>query len=86
MRVSVSDAKAQLTELVKRAERGEEITLTRRGKDVVTLKPTAASFDPEARRELMRRIAEQGRAKVRAGPDAARAADFLYDTETGLPD
>jgi len=39
MRVSVSEAKAQLTELVRRAEAGDEIILTRHGQPVVALKP-----------------------------------------------
>ena len=39
MRVSVSDAKAQLTELVRRAEAGEEIVLTRHDRPVVRLEP-----------------------------------------------
>jgi hypothetical protein len=34
MKVSISAAKAQLTGLVKKAERGEEVTPTRRGKDI----------------------------------------------------
>ena len=34
MRISVSEAKAQLTELVRRAESGEEVVLTRHGQDV----------------------------------------------------
>lgn len=37
MRVSVSDAKGQLTELVRRAEAGDEVILTRRGYDAVRL-------------------------------------------------
>ena len=41
MRVSVSDAKGQLTELVKRAEAGDEVILTRRGHEVARLVPVA---------------------------------------------
>jgi prevent-host-death family protein len=37
MRVAVSEAKAQLTELVRRAEQGEEIILTRHGQPVAAL-------------------------------------------------
>jgi prevent-host-death family protein len=39
MQVSVSDAKAQLTDLVRRAEAGDEIILTRHGQPIVTLTP-----------------------------------------------
>ncbi len=37
MQVSVTDAKAQLTDLVRRAEAGEEIVLTRHGTPAVRL-------------------------------------------------
>ena len=37
MRVSVTEAKGQLTELVKRAEAGDEVILTRRGHEVARL-------------------------------------------------
>jgi prevent-host-death family protein len=43
MHVSVSDAKAQLTDLVRRAEAGDEIILTRHGQPIVTLKPIQAN-------------------------------------------
>ena len=39
MRVSVTEAKGQLTELVKRAEAGDEVILTRRGHEVARLVP-----------------------------------------------
>jgi prevent-host-death family protein len=39
MHVSVSDAKALLTDLVRRAEAGDEIVLTRHGQPIVTLTP-----------------------------------------------
>jgi prevent-host-death family protein len=41
MRISVSEAKAQLTDLVRRAEAGEEVVLTRRGKPAARLVPPA---------------------------------------------
>ena len=39
MRISVSEAKGQLTELVRRAETGDEVVLTRHGKATVRLVP-----------------------------------------------
>ena len=39
MRISVTDAKGQLTELVRRAEAGDEIILTRHGHEAVRLVP-----------------------------------------------
>jgi prevent-host-death family protein len=39
--VTVTDAKAQLTELVRRAEAGEDVVLTRHGRAVVRLSPVS---------------------------------------------
>jgi prevent-host-death family protein len=48
MEISVTDAKAQLTELVRRAEAGDEIVLTRHGHPAVRLVPVRARLN-EAR-------------------------------------
>jgi prevent-host-death family protein len=84
MDVNVSDAKGQLTELVRRAEAGEEIVLTRFGRPVVRLVPVAATKTPAERRHLLEALCESARATATTGPDAARSQDFLYD-ENGLP-
>jgi prevent-host-death family protein len=85
MRISVSDAKGQLTELVRRAEAGDEVILTRHGQPTVRLVPVNAKpADPAERRRLMEEIAAAGSVKASAGPNAARSQDFLYD-EDGLP-
>lgn len=83
MNVSVTEAKAQLLELVRRAGDGEEIILTRHGQPVVRLAPVTAPVGPEARARLIAevRAAAAGR---QAGPDAARSQDFLYGPD-GLP-
>ena len=39
MQISVTDAKAKLTELVRRAEAGDEIVLTRHGQPTARLVP-----------------------------------------------
>ena len=85
MRVSVTEAKAQLTDLVRRAEAGEEIELTRHGRPVVRLAPAAKPrLTREERERVIDEIIESARGKATPGPCAARAADFLYD-EDGLP-
>lgn len=84
MDVSVSEAKAQLTDLVRRAESGEEVVLTRHGRGVVRLVPVGAHPSAEERQTLMEEIRAAGRAKATPGPCAARSQDFLYD-ESGLP-
>ncbi len=84
MRISVSDAKGQLTDLVRRAEAGDEVILTRHGQPAVRLvsmeqKPSAAD-----RRRILENLRVAGRQKAAPGFDAARSQDFLYDG-SGLP-
>ncbi len=84
MRISVSDAKGQLTELVRRAEAGDETILTRHGHAAVRLTPIKPVLERAAKLAVLRSISDAGRRKASPGPDAARAQDFLYD-EDGLP-
>jgi prevent-host-death family protein len=84
MRVSVTEAEGQLTELVRRAEAGDEVVLTRHGQPAVRLVPIKRTIDRAARRAVMEAVCAAGRAKATPGPSAARSQDFLYD-EYGLP-
>ncbi len=84
MDVSVSEAKGQLTELVRRAEAGEEIILTRFGQPAVRLVAVAAKPSAAMRRAILEQARAAGSVKARPGADAARSQDFLYD-ERGLP-
>lgn len=84
MKVTVSDAKGQLTELVRRAEAGEEIILTRHGHEAVRLVPSRPRASKAARKALIASVRKTATAKASAGPSAARSQDFLYD-EDGLP-
>jgi prevent-host-death family protein len=85
MRISVTEAKSQLTELVRRAEAGDEIILTRHGQAAVRLVPvTKVRLDANARKKLLESVRTAGAAKASAGPGAGKSQDFLYD-ENGLP-
>jgi prevent-host-death family protein len=84
MQISVTDAKAQLTELVRRAEKGDEIILTRHGHAAVRLVPVKAPVGGKSRRALLEAARAAGAAKAKAGPSAARSQDFLYEDD-GLP-
>ena len=84
MQISVTDAKAQLTDLVRRAEAGDEVVLTRHGRPVVRFAPIKAPVDREARRKLIEEVQAAAAVKATPGPCAARSQDFLYDDE-GLP-
>lgn len=82
MQISLTDAKAQLTELVRRAENGDEVILTRHGHPAVRLVPVKKRRDWKTIRAAIKEI--QASAKPTPGPCAARSQDFLYD-EDGLP-
>jgi len=84
MQISVTDAKGQLTELVRRSELGDDVVLTRHGRPVARLVPVKAVPDRAARRKLLEPLFGSGARKGRRGPSAARSQDFLYD-EYGLP-
>jgi prevent-host-death family protein len=86
MKVTVTDAKGQLTELVRRAEAGEEVVITRHGHPAVRLAPVnkGQTRDREYRRKVLEEIQAEAAAKASKGPSAARSQDFLYD-EYGLP-
>jgi len=89
MEVALSDAKARLTDLVRRAEAGDDVVLTRHGRRAVRLVPVDDAPASKAMREHRRKLLDDLIAAARAagpyrGPPAERATDFLYD-ENGLP-
>lgn len=86
MQISVSKAKGRLAELVRRAEAGEEIVLTRRGKAAVRLVPIAKASAklPEGRWAVIESAQRSALAKLREGPVTARTQDFLFGDD-GLP-
>ena len=84
MRVSVSEAKGQLTDLVRRAEAGDEVILTRHGHAAVRLVPVTAVPDRHSRRALLEAVKSSAAAKLIVGPPAAGSQELLYDRD-GLP-
>ena len=84
MDIPVTEARARLTELVRRAEAGEEIVRTRCGKPAARIVPAAPPPDQRARRTLIASIQAAARQRIKPGPTAARSQDYLYD-ERGLP-
>lgn len=85
MQVSVTEAKAQLTELVRRAEAGDEVILTRHGQAAVRLVPIRTAPDRKSRRALLEAVRASAATKAAAGPNAARSQDFLYG-DNGMPE
>ncbi len=84
VRISVSEAKAQLTDLVRQAEAGEDVVLTRHGHPAVRLTPVRRPLDGLQMHAFLAAIGEVASAKATPGPDAARSQDFLFG-EDGLP-
>ena len=84
MQISLSDAKARLTDLVRQAEAGEEVVLTRHGKPAARIVPIAPAFTGAARARLLETLQRSAARNATRGPEAARSQDFLYD-DTGLP-
>ena len=80
MQIALSEAKGQLLDLVRRAEGGEDIILTRDGQAIARL-VGLASDTTERRSALL-----EARGSAVATPDvtADRSQDFLYD-DAGLP-
>lgn len=91
MEVSVTEAKARLSELLKTVEEtGAEIVVSRHGRVVARIVPERPMLSPEERDIVMRRVQARVQAKIAANPDmqnqpsAARSQDFLYGDD-GLP-
>ena len=65
--IGAFEAKNRLSELLTRAERGEEIVITRNGRPVAKLSPIHPGHDREKAREAVRRIRELAK-KMNLGP------------------
>jgi prevent-host-death family protein len=83
--IPVSEAKGQLTELVRRAEAGEDIILTRHGHPAARLTAVRPSLSPDKRLALLDLLSDKAAAKASEGPGAAQSQDFLYNAD-GLPE
>jgi prevent-host-death family protein len=84
MEISVSDAKPVLTDLIRRAEAGEAVVLTRHGNPVAHIVAIRAKPDLAARKAALLALMEATVDAAPDGPDAARSQDHLYDA-LGLP-
>ncbi|WP_423836510.1 type II toxin-antitoxin system Phd/YefM family antitoxin [Stutzerimonas stutzeri] len=78
MQISVTEAKGQLTELVRRAESGDEVILTRHGQEVVRLVPIRVQPDRRSRKALLESVRAAAALNATARQVAAPSQDFLY--------
>ena len=86
MDMSITEAGAKLSELVRRAEAGEEVVLTRDGQPVARIAPVARNLKktPEEIDAIIRDIQAEVAARGLGWPNQTSNHDFLYD-ENGLP-
>lgn len=64
MEVGAYEAKTHLPKLLKRVQRGERVTITKRGKPVAELRPVADRLDLARRRDALARV-DAMRARMR---------------------
>ena len=57
--IGAFEAKNKLGQLLDQVERGEEITITRHGKEIARLVPAKSGFNREEARAALRRIRER---------------------------
>ncbi|HRO04466.1 MAG TPA: type II toxin-antitoxin system prevent-host-death family antitoxin [Terricaulis sp.] len=69
---SVAEAKAKLSELIDRAEKGEAVTITRHGKPVAEIKPAQRAAKPITQADLDWLAERRSKIKIRkrGGPNA----------------
>ncbi len=84
MEIAINEAKGKLSGLIKAAQKGEHVVLTKHGHPVAEIRPLAQSKSPAEKFALLEEISVRAAKKACAGPDAAHAADFLYDDD-GMP-
>ena len=84
MHISVSEAKGQLSDLVRRAEAGDDVILTRHGRPTVRLVVENPKLKGDDLLAAIAEIQASAAKNMIPGPCAARSQDFLYD-EFGLP-
>lgn len=80
--VGAFEAKTHFAQLLQRVERGEEIVITRRGKEVARLVPAATKPDTEATMAVFRRLRERAN---RAGLDKFDWAEWRAYRDRGRP-
>lgn len=79
---SIAEAKDQLSRLVRQAEDGEDVAITRHGKVVAHLRPAAERGRRQPSHELIATIAERAKSRPRLGEDAVDIIRRMRDGES----
>lgn len=86
MKIPISEARAKLSALVTAALAGEEVILTKHGRPVAEIRSLLAGKKrPAEKLSATGKIVVEARSKRLSGVSAAKADNFLYDDDTGLP-
>jgi prevent-host-death family protein len=78
---SVADAKNRLPSLIDKALAGEQVIITRRGKPVVELRPTARQATPATGTHEWLRARTRARPSI--GLTSVEILDLLYESKEG---
>jgi len=78
---SIAEAKDRLSSLVKQAEEGEDVAITRHGKVVAYLRPAAERADRRPSREFIEQLAERAKSRPRLGENAVDIVRRMRDGE-----
>ena len=85
METPISEAKARLTDLVRRVEGGEDIVLMRHGRPTARLVPVRPAASRATRLAAIERVRRAAAGKLAsAGSAVARSQHLLHD-EAGFP-
>lgn len=78
---SIAEAKDQLSKLVREAEEGEDVAITRHGKVVAYLRSAAGRACRRPSQELIEQLAERARSRPRLGENAVDIIRRMRDGE-----
>ena len=78
---SIADAKDNLSSLVRQAEEGEDIAITRHGKVVAYLRPATARAHRRPSQEFIEQLAERAKSRPRLGENAVNIVPRMRDRE-----
>lgn len=84
MQLAVTEKNRELLDLIRRAEAGEEVVLTRHGQAIARLVALRTEPRAQPRADVIALVRARAATKLTTGPSAAHSQDFLYDQE-GLP-
>ena len=78
---SIAEAKDQLSRLVRQAEQGEDVAITRHGKVVARLRATIETGRRQPDHRLVAEIVQRAKSRPRLGEDAVDVIRRMRDGE-----